>query len=296
MADVAIEAGPRTAPAHLMACWGMPFTLFAHQAPVVPIGNRWSGRLDGVALVVGSMAPDLARFSSALGYGGIGHPMWIDGHNPMVQPWLAVWSAVAAVVLRRWLIPVAARCAPPSRWHLADLQLVARRRYRPVVVWFSSLIGAATHLFLDSFTHEDRPVARLMPVLRIRLADLGPRYLTVAGVLQIVLSVVLGVWCLRVVSGVMLRRELPGRYGLTEAEADSVEVTYSPRTRRTLLAVAGVAVVPTMWVGTNLASQRSDRTLVVAVVVVGLIVLGVGAGLVTIIGDRLATARVTSRG
>ena len=38
----------------------MPVTFLAHQAPVLPIAQRWPDRTDGVALVVGSMAPDFA--------------------------------------------------------------------------------------------------------------------------------------------------------------------------------------------------------------------------------------------
>ena len=38
----------------------MPFTFFAHQAPVLPVAWAWPNATDGVALVIGSMAPDLA--------------------------------------------------------------------------------------------------------------------------------------------------------------------------------------------------------------------------------------------
>jgi Domain of unknown function (DUF4184) len=38
----------------------MPFTFFAHQAPFLPMARRWPRLIDGTALIVGTMAPDLA--------------------------------------------------------------------------------------------------------------------------------------------------------------------------------------------------------------------------------------------
>jgi hypothetical protein len=43
----------------------MPVTFFAHQAPVLPIARRWPQATEGIALIVGSMAPDIAYVFSS---------------------------------------------------------------------------------------------------------------------------------------------------------------------------------------------------------------------------------------
>jgi hypothetical protein len=43
----------------------MPVTFFAHQAPVLPIARRWPQATEGIALIVGSMALDIAYVFSS---------------------------------------------------------------------------------------------------------------------------------------------------------------------------------------------------------------------------------------
>ena len=76
----------------------MPVTFLAHQAPVLPLKRRWPG-LDGVALVVGSTVPDLARATERLPVLYLyGTPTWFDGHRP---DQLGSWCLVVGL-LHQW--------------------------------------------------------------------------------------------------------------------------------------------------------------------------------------------------
>lgn len=133
----------------------VPVTFLAHQAAVLPIQRRWPRCVDGVAAVAGSAAPDLAYVTRGWwGPGGI--PMWFDGHrlqNVLVTG--AVASIIAALTRR-----VVLRVLPLALWdagslHLHDYRTLAFVRHRWWVTFASALIGIATHLVLDTFTHED---------------------------------------------------------------------------------------------------------------------------------------------
>lgn len=78
----------------------MPITLPAHPAAVLPLKLLWPSRVDGVAVVMGSIAPDLAYAFM---------PGWsVDSHG-----WLSVayWSLPVALILtfvvRRLVLPAA---------------------------------------------------------------------------------------------------------------------------------------------------------------------------------------------
>lgn len=126
----------------------MPLTFLAHQAPVLPIARRWPGRVDGIALVIGSMAPDMAYVLA-----GSRFSLWAHGFPAVVLFSLPVTLAVS------WLI---ARVVSPVLWdhlpdagpfRLHDFRALARHRF----VWhraaLSALVGALSHILVDHFTH-----------------------------------------------------------------------------------------------------------------------------------------------
>ena len=114
---------------------------------------RW---FDGTALCIGSMAPDLGYAIS--GRIGVDTHDW-DGLVSVVFP-LALLFTFAA----RWIV---AHVAPA---HMPDLGLarlrswrVTARRQPAVLVTVSScVIGIATHVLLDAFTHPGRFGARAL--------------------------------------------------------------------------------------------------------------------------------------
>ena len=127
----------------------MPFPLLAHQAPVLPLKLRWPRAFNATALVVGSVAPDLENFSSALNRTGFGHTL-----RGQIMFCLPVTLGVVLLVGRLRLgETLAARFGKGLAW-LADAATDVARPggLRRAVV--SALCGSLSHLALDALTHE----------------------------------------------------------------------------------------------------------------------------------------------
>jgi Domain of unknown function (DUF4184) len=147
----------------------MPFTA-SHAAAVLPLVRR--GRWVSAGLVTGSMAPDLPSFVPL----GLGHEqthplsaiLWPDGL--LAVGLLVIWW----VLLRPGLAPLwpaaAARCGP-SGWRSAPTGR-GPRRLLSWVGWLaaSELVGLATHLGWDAFTHPDGAVVSRSATLSGRWA------------------------------------------------------------------------------------------------------------------------------
>lgn len=132
----------------------VPFTFLAHQAPVMPLVARRGGGWDGVALVMGTIAPDLAYVTVGWGYGPWGIPLWFEGHRLAHVPTVAALACVLTLVVRRVVLPVAPLLLPDSGpWHLRDLWYLSRSRSAWWVTAGSAVVGVLTHLALDAFTH-----------------------------------------------------------------------------------------------------------------------------------------------
>ncbi|WP_420710870.1 DUF4184 family protein [Streptomyces sp. NRRL S-118] len=149
----------------------MPFTL-SHAAAVLP-GIRRSGAgrgpLVASALVAGSFAPDMTYFADtalpgAMRFGDVTHaPVGVVTVDVavtalLVAVWLMVREPLVALVPRRWQGPVHALVRGRA-WH--------GRPRAALAAWFyvSAVIGAATHVVWDSFTHLDRWGTQAVPVL-----------------------------------------------------------------------------------------------------------------------------------
>jgi len=140
-------AGSKRVPAWTPAAT-MPFPIVSHQglaAPALLIDRR--GRLDGVALMVGSMAPDvLYAFTDAA-----------DDH----MPWLLLWwcvplSVAVARVFRLWVArPLAAHLPDLGPLRVRDVARAATDRPGMVAAALSGLLGAVTHVVADGFTHPE---------------------------------------------------------------------------------------------------------------------------------------------
>ncbi len=128
----------------------VPATIFAHQALVLPLKLRWPERFSGLALCIGSMAPDLEfiwRLSDD----------WIFSHTFAAQLYFSVPVTMLLVwVLTSVLAPAVlpfVRDHPRLRLHdLAALHAPAsRREWRVVAV--SAFFGGVSHWLLDGVTH-----------------------------------------------------------------------------------------------------------------------------------------------
>ncbi|MGP3981390.1 DUF4184 family protein [Streptomyces sp. KR80] len=149
----------------------MPFTL-SHAAAVLPALRRDGtarGPLVTSALVAGSFSPDMTYFADtvlpgAMLYGDV-------THSPAGV--LTVDVVVTAALVGCWLVlrePLVALL--PRAWQGRAYGLVRGQSWRdraiaPLAFWFwvSAVLGAATHMVWDAFTHLDRWGMRLLPVL-----------------------------------------------------------------------------------------------------------------------------------
>jgi hypothetical protein len=120
----------------------VPATIPSHQAAVLPLKLRFPDRFDGVALVVGSAAPDI-------GYvlGGIAEPPAHAWHS-------LVWFHLPVVVALSWVLR---RAAPVVAAHLPgalrDYGVLGSVRHPAWVTAWSAVLGALSHQVWDAVTH-----------------------------------------------------------------------------------------------------------------------------------------------
>ncbi len=130
----------------------MPLTFFAHQAPLLPIARRWPHAVDGLALMIGSMGPDLA-------YVLVGTQWEVRSHELPAAIIVCVPIAIGvAWLVARVLAPVVpdhiAALRVFANLHPASYRGIATHRFKPLrtVVW--AAIGSLSHVGIDQFTHE----------------------------------------------------------------------------------------------------------------------------------------------
>ena len=128
----------------------MPATFPAHAAAVLPLKMRWPQAFDGVALVIGSTAPDQAY--AVYGW-------W---HIPATHQWYGLlWFVLPITIVETWLCR---RAAPVVAAHVATLTFLRvfalgdygalrHRRHRWYLTGSSALVGGLTHLIWDGFAH-----------------------------------------------------------------------------------------------------------------------------------------------
>jgi hypothetical protein len=120
----------------------MPATIPSHQAAVLPLKVRYPDRFDGVALVVGSTAPDIGYVLA-----GIAEPPSHAWHS-------LVWFHLPVVVA---LTLVVRRAAPTVAAHLPgglrDYAVLGAVRHPLRVTAWSAVLGALTHQVWDAITH-----------------------------------------------------------------------------------------------------------------------------------------------
>lgn len=164
----------------------VPFTYFAHQVPVLPLKIKAPDRWDGLALVVGSILPDLWYVSSGWLYGPAGIPLWVNGHNvATILQNCVVPGTVLTILLRRWTVPVVPAMLPKGGFlRLRDYRLLALSRHRWWVTAYSVAVGALTHIVLDGFTHNDGWAVEAIPALREPILTIGDRSVRIYKALQ----------------------------------------------------------------------------------------------------------------
>ena len=120
----------------------MPATIPSHQAAVLALKVRFPDRFDGVALIVGSAAPDIGYVLA-----GIAEPPSHAWHS-------LVWFHLPVVVAVSWVVrraaPVVAAHLPAA---LRDYGVLGSVRHPVSVTAWSAVLGALTHQVWDALTH-----------------------------------------------------------------------------------------------------------------------------------------------
>ncbi|WP_216726243.1 DUF4184 family protein [Hymenobacter siberiensis] len=148
----------------------MPFTLF-HVAAVLPLLRHHKTRLSATGLIISSIAPDFEKFLRLGLHNGHSHTLAsILYFSCPVSLGLAF---LFHGVVRDPLIAHLPRFLRQrlARFQDADWGRYFRRHY--VVVLLSIIIGAATHLIWDSFTHRRGQLVPYFPWLKAHL-HIGP--------------------------------------------------------------------------------------------------------------------------
>jgi Domain of unknown function (DUF4184) len=143
----------------------MPVTFPAHQAIVLPLKLRWPG-LDGMALCIGSAAPDL-------GYVFQGTRLeFLESHY---RWWVLPWGVFITFALAAWLRWLFARADVWAPAHSADvLQKSFSQPPAPLTIKrignrvACACIGIASHVGWDSLTHGSSPLMKYLPALHPR--------------------------------------------------------------------------------------------------------------------------------
>jgi hypothetical protein len=145
----------------------------AHAAAAWPL-HAASRRLPLAALVIGTLSPDLEYALRLRPYGKFGHsPMGLVVFCvPVTLLLFWGWRALVRPALAP-LLPVGLRRAleapePGRRTDAVPLAIVA------------ALLGAATHVFWDGFTHQTGWAVALLPFLRRSSSQFQMQYFTIA--------------------------------------------------------------------------------------------------------------------
>ncbi|MBI3349511.1 MAG: DUF4184 family protein [Burkholderiales bacterium] len=223
----------------------MPWT-FAHPAAILPLRSLCPRWLSFPGLILGAMAPDMSY------YVGL-HGKWSAFcHTPegVATVCLPLGLLLLALLLR-FSMPLTVLLPQPHRALVRhQLQPPARAIWPSLAVAvLSILLGAASHLLWDSFTHPGRWGAELLPWLEQPVVGADDREFRVVTLLQH-LSTFAGVVALAVV----YRRALAARAMAAPPRHDA---RHDTQRIRLLLACLAVAVT----VGALSANALTPATL-----------------------------------
>lgn len=150
----------------------MPATLLSHQALVLPLKLRWPRLFSGLALCIGSMAPDLEFI-------GRMHDDWIVSHTVGAQVWFTIPVTAALVwVVSALLIPVLLPYLPEHAWWRPH-DLGAIQPPQSPAAWgrvaASAWVGGMSHVVLDGLTHGNHSgwLVPHLPLLRTLVPHVG---------------------------------------------------------------------------------------------------------------------------
>jgi len=139
----------------------MPFTP-AHPAILLPI-IRWR-YASATALIIGSMAPDFEYFFRMSVKGTHGHTLWGMLYFDLPVTFLLAWL-FHGVVKRNAIHNMPVILQRKFQDTLA-LDFMPYFKRHAIIFAASALVGTASHLLWDSFTHNNGYFARELPIYR----------------------------------------------------------------------------------------------------------------------------------
>jgi hypothetical protein len=150
----------------------MPATLLSHQALVLPLKMRWPRAFSGLALCIGSMAPDLEFI------GRMDHD-WLFSHTLSAQLWFSMpLTALLVWLLTRLVFPsLLPYLRDHPEWRLHDLSALTSPETAADwarVAW-SGWLGGISHVLLDGITHGNHSgwLVPIFPQLRTIVPNVG---------------------------------------------------------------------------------------------------------------------------
>jgi hypothetical protein len=173
----------------------MPFTV-SHAAAVLPLRKLGNGRLPLAALMFGAMSPDFSYFLP-------GDLAVLPTHTFTGLFWFCLPAGLLVWMLYVHLLETPTITLLPDPWRTRITP--SNRKVTFAALAFAGVaivIGAATHVIWDSFTHRWTPVVQALPVLRIPLFKIGYQQIYVYKLLQHLSTVVgmvfLLIWAWRI--------------------------------------------------------------------------------------------------
>jgi len=254
----------------------MPLTFLSHQAPVLPLKMAWPRWFDGTALVIGSMAPDLFFVAH-------GTDLYPDAHGSVAAFMLCLpLTLVITWVIKRVVAgPLAAHLPDAGQFHLRDYGRLDSWRWPTnttgsFLLILSAMIGALSHVLIDSFTHGFGWVVQHVDALRLQ-AFLLPEWASgrpvyVHDFLQVggtVIGAGITIWCLHVIG----QRRL-----LVSWCPAALMLKATAASRRLLITWSALALVVGLAVGVLAASYGGAQDFIVRVT--GVTFVGVALGCV----------------
>jgi hypothetical protein len=173
----------------------MPFTV-SHAAAVLPLRKLGGGRLPLAALMFGSMSPDYSYFLP-------GDLAVLPTHTFTGLFWFCLPAGLAIWLLFVHLLEAPTLSLLPDVWRTRIAPSDRSLSLRVLATAAAAVvIGAATHIVWDSFTHRWTPVAEALPFLRTLLFTAGNQPVYVYKLLQHASSLIgfvfLVVWAWRI--------------------------------------------------------------------------------------------------
>jgi hypothetical protein len=125
----------------------MPLTLPTHPVAVLPLKLWRPAWFDGVALTIGAMSPDFP-------YALAGYGVSIHSHAWHAPLWWSLPVTLVCARVVRWAAPAVAAHLP-DWWSLRDYGVLGVVRHPWPVTASSAVLGGASHLVWDLFTHDN---------------------------------------------------------------------------------------------------------------------------------------------